>query len=73
MFSCEYWEISKKIYFEEHLRTAASEVALVSDCLGLSFWTVALKTTWFSYIRKNQSPSNQSFKHNSAHIWRLQI
>ena len=45
MFSCEYWEISKKIYFEEHLRTAASEVALVSDCLGLSFWTVALKTT----------------------------
>ena len=52
MFSCEYWEISKNIYFEEHLRPAASEVALVSDCLGLSFWTVALKTTWFSYIRK---------------------
>ena len=45
MFSCEYWEISKNIYFEEHLRPAASEVALVSDCLGLSFWTVALKTT----------------------------
>ena len=24
MFSCEYWEISKNIYFEEHLRTAAA-------------------------------------------------
>ena len=35
MFSCEYREISKKIYFEEHLRTAASEVTLGSDCLGL--------------------------------------
>ena len=37
MFSCEYCEISKNIYFEEHLRTAASEVTLGSDCLGLSF------------------------------------
>ena len=26
MFSCEYWEISKNSYFEEHLRAAASEV-----------------------------------------------
>ena len=25
MFSCEYCEISKNIYFEEHLRTAASK------------------------------------------------
>ena len=24
MFSCEYWEIFKNNYFEEHLRTAAS-------------------------------------------------
>ena len=44
MFSCEYCEISKNIYFEEHLRTAASEVTLGSDCLGFSFWTVAFKT-----------------------------
>ena len=36
MFSCEYCEISKNIYFEEHLR-AASEVTLRSGCLGLSF------------------------------------
>ena len=36
MFSCEYCEISND-YFEEHLRTAASEVTLGSDCLGLSF------------------------------------
>ena len=26
MFSCEYCEISKNTYFEEHLRMAASEV-----------------------------------------------
>ena len=44
MFSCEYYEISKNIYFEEHLRTASSEVTLGSDCLGLSLWTVAFKT-----------------------------
>ena len=44
IFSCEYCEISKKTYFEEHLRTAASEVTLGGDCLGLSFWPVALKT-----------------------------
>ena len=44
MFSCEYWEISKNPYFEEHLRTAASEVSLGSHCLGLSFGRVAFKT-----------------------------
>ena len=37
MFSCGYCEIFKNTYFEEHLRTAASEVNLGSDCLGLSF------------------------------------
>ena len=31
MFSCKYWEISKKAYFEEYLRTPASEKTLVSD------------------------------------------
>ena len=36
-FSCKYWEISKKTYFEEHLRTLASEETLGSDWLGLSF------------------------------------
>ena len=44
MFSCEYWEISKNTYFEEHLRTAASEVSLGSHRLGLSFGRVAFKT-----------------------------
>ena len=24
MFSCEYWDILKKTYFEEHLQTTAS-------------------------------------------------
>ena len=34
MFSCEYCEISKNTYSEEHLRTTASELTLGSDCLG---------------------------------------
>ena len=29
MFSCEYWEIFKNTYFDEHLRTAA--LVLVND------------------------------------------
>ena len=35
--------MSKNTYFEEHLRMAASEVTLGSDCLRLSFWKVAFK------------------------------
>ena len=42
MFACEYCEISKSISFEE-LRMVGSEVTLGSDCLGLSFWTIAFK------------------------------
>ena len=37
MFSCEYSEISKNTYLEEHLRTAACELTLGSNCLRLSF------------------------------------
>ena len=44
MLSCEYFEISKIMYFEGHLRTAGSEVTLGSDSLRLSFWVVAFKT-----------------------------
>ena len=40
----ELWEISKNTYFEEHLRTAALEVTLGRDRLGLFFWRVAFKT-----------------------------
>ena len=43
MFSCEYCEISKSSYFQEHQHTAASEVNLGSDCLGLSFSTVTFR------------------------------
>ena len=43
MLSCEYWEISKNTYFEEHLPTAGYEVTLEGDCLGHSFWRVAFK------------------------------
>ena len=41
IFSCEYCEISKSTYFQEHLHAAISEVSLGSDCLGLSFWAAA--------------------------------
>ena len=60
MFSCEYCKTSKSNYFEEYLRTAASEVTLRSECLGLPFWT-------------GQSLLNQSFKHNLAHMHSLNL
>ena len=62
MFSCEYWKISKNTYLEEHLHTAASEVTLGSDCLGLSFWRIAFKTilTNTLILQKYQLLSNQS-------------
>ena len=44
MFSCEYWEIFKNTYHEEHVRTTAAEVTLGIDSLGLSFWRVAFRT-----------------------------
>ena len=50
MFS--WCEIFKNTYFEEHLRTAASELTLRGDCLELCFWTVALKTILINNITK---------------------
>ena len=44
MFSGEYCEISKNTYFEEHLRTAASELTSGGDCLVFALWTVTFKT-----------------------------
>ena len=38
MFCC--WEIFKNTCFEEHLRTAASELTLESDYLELCIWTI---------------------------------
>ena len=35
MISCEYCEISKSTYFEDHLHTAAFEVTLGIGCLWL--------------------------------------
>ena len=35
VFSSEYCKIYRTSYFEEHLRTAASELTLGSDCLKL--------------------------------------
>ena len=55
MFSCEYWEISKRTYFEEHRYTTAFEVTLESACLGLSFWAVTFKTILTLSYYKNIS------------------
>ena len=65
---CEYCEISKSTYLQEHLHMAASEVNLGSDCLGLSFRTVTFKHPDLVISQKYQSLSNQSLKHNSAPI-----
>ena len=59
--SCQYWEISKNTYFEEHLRTAASEETLGSDYLGFFF----LESRFQNHpdlviLQKYQSLSNQA-------------
>ena len=51
MFSCEHYKIFKNTYFEEHLCTAASEVTLEGDCLGLSFWRNAFKSLTYKYYK----------------------
>ena len=75
MFSCEYCEISKNTYLEEHLRTAISEVTLGSNCLGLSFF---LPRRFQNHpdsviLQKYHLLSNQSFKHNSVYITSLNL
>ena len=52
MFFCEYWEIFKNTYFEEHLHMAASGVTLGSYCLGLFSGESLSKPSWLSNITK---------------------
>ena len=69
MFSSDYCKIFKNIYFEEHLRTAASEVTLGSDCLGLFFLNSRFQNhPDLEMLQMYQPLSNQSFNHNLAHI-----
>ena len=42
MFSCEFYELFKKIYFKDHLRTAGSKTPL----WGFLFNEVASLTAW---------------------------
>ena len=48
LFSCEYWEIFKNTYFEEHLRTAASEVYSHQSIIGSAHFMqlVSFYTGW---------------------------
>ena len=48
VFSCEYWEIFKNTYFEEHLRTAASEVYSHQSIIGSAHFMqlVSFYTGW---------------------------
>ena len=74
MFSCEYSEISQKTYFEEHLRTAASDVTLGSDSLGLSFWRDPFKTILTQqYYTNNSRFQTKALKCNSAHMPSLNL
>ena len=58
---------------ESYLNKVASEVALWSNCLGLSLWTIAFKTILTLLLQKYPPLSNQSFKHNSAHMPSLNL
>ena len=63
MFSCEYCEISKNTCFEKHLRTAASELTLGSDSLGLFFLDNRFKNhPDLAISQKYKLRWNQSFK-----------
>ena len=52
VFPCEYQEIFKDTYFEAHLHTAASNVTLESDCLGLFSGELLSKPSELSKITK---------------------
>ena len=42
VFSYEFWDISKNIFFREHLRTTASVfLHLVYNSWSVSFWSVS--------------------------------
>ena len=58
MFSCKYCEISKKTYFEEHLRTPSSEETLEVIDLDFISGESLSKPTWT--LQKYQSLSNQN-------------
>ena len=73
MFYC--CKIFKNTYFEEHLRTATSELILESDCLELC---LKLDSRFENHpdlviLQKYDLLSNQRFKHKSAHMWSLYL
>ena len=68
MFYC--CKIFKNTYFEEHLRTATSELTLESDCLELC---LKIDSRFENHpdliiLQKYDLLSNQRFKHKSAHM-----
>ena len=73
MFFCEFCEISDNNSFEEHLSTAASEVTLWSNCLGLSLDSRFQNHPDSVILQRYHMLSNQSFKHNSAHMTPLKF
>ena len=73
MFYC--CKIFKNTYFEEHLRTATSELILESDCLELC---LKLDSRFENHpdlviLQKYDLLSNQRFKPKSAHMWSLYL
>ena len=67
-------EIFKNTYFEEHLRTAASELTFRKWL----FWSLFLDSRFQNHpesviLKKYQSLSNQSSKHNSAQMLSLYL
>ena len=63
----------RNIFFKEHLRKAASEVTLRSDCLELCFWNVAFKTILTQYYNKNISHFQTRALNTHRRICRLYI
>ena len=66
MFYCS--ETFKNTYFEGHLRTATSELALESNCLELAFKTIL--TRWYY---KNTSRFQTGALNTIQRIYRVYI
>ena len=56
MFFCEYWDIFKNTYFEEHLRTAASE-SFTWSFSYMNKYNIGSEEDVFPKIKQNKNRS----------------
>ena len=50
MFSCEYFEISKNTYFEEHLQTGSSVLLIIKLVISIGHLFLIKNMTWMVFF-----------------------